>query len=253
MNSDAYDVLGLTPDADIAVVKAAYRTLSKQNHPDQGGDEEEFKHINEAYEAIINDKPYSDSSTDENGGASNNNGLFDGLFSSEPVETKSSTGIPDHGITIEGDYMTASVVGLQHNADVRELVHDHQIEERPGHHRTVILYDLHNTSDQVLRWSIDDSKYIGSDTYTYTHSEYFVDESGIQAPWTAATTEIEGGTRSRFIEVVEKMPEDVVLSKIVHTLSVHEKGRTSGWVKEKERMEFVIDETDLPALAEPPV
>lgn len=251
--SNAYTVLGLTPDADDTVVKAAYRALSKKHHPDQGGDPDEFKQINAAYEAIINNTKYTDpTGTTTNTGMHGGGGLFGGFFSSDPIETKSTTGTPDYGITVSGDYFSATIVGIHHHGDIRDLVFEHQLDERPGHHRTVILYDLENTSDQVITWHADNSKYIGSDSYTYDRSEYLVEDSRIRPPWTGFYVDIEGGTRSRFIEIVERMPEDTTLSKVVHTLSIHAPGRTSGWVEDQERFEFVIDDSDLPALEQPP-
>jgi len=50
--NNPYTVLGLKPGASEEEVKKAYRTLSLKHHPDRGGDEEKFKKINSAYEAI---------------------------------------------------------------------------------------------------------------------------------------------------------------------------------------------------------
>lgn len=49
---DPYEVLGLRPDAATEIVKAAYRALVLRHHPDQGGDAEAFKEIDEAMNAI---------------------------------------------------------------------------------------------------------------------------------------------------------------------------------------------------------
>ena len=40
---EAYETLGLSPDADEAAVRRAYRKQVKETHPDRGGDEERFK------------------------------------------------------------------------------------------------------------------------------------------------------------------------------------------------------------------
>ncbi len=57
----AWDVLGVSPDADVEQIKAAYRQLVLQNHPDRVSNlgpefvkvaEEKFKAIQEAYEEI---------------------------------------------------------------------------------------------------------------------------------------------------------------------------------------------------------
>lgn len=56
MTKDLYAVLGLSKNASVADVKAAYRKLSKEWHPDKHkGDkkaEERFKEINQAYEVL---------------------------------------------------------------------------------------------------------------------------------------------------------------------------------------------------------
>jgi curved DNA-binding protein len=52
---DYYDILGVKPDASEAEIKAAYRKLARQYHPDKSkepGTEERFKAINEANEAL---------------------------------------------------------------------------------------------------------------------------------------------------------------------------------------------------------
>ncbi|HEU4665106.1 MAG TPA: DnaJ C-terminal domain-containing protein [Dokdonella sp.] len=52
---DYYDTLGVKPDASETEIKSAYRTLARKYHPDvskEGGAEEKFKAVNEAYEAL---------------------------------------------------------------------------------------------------------------------------------------------------------------------------------------------------------
>ena len=45
----AFAELGVPAGADVEEVKAAYRRRVKETHPDQGGDEEAFKRVREAY------------------------------------------------------------------------------------------------------------------------------------------------------------------------------------------------------------
>lgn len=49
-----YKVLGLDENATQADIKAAYRKLSKEKHPDQGGDQKAFMEIKKAYEILSN-------------------------------------------------------------------------------------------------------------------------------------------------------------------------------------------------------
>ena len=47
-----YRQLGLQPDATAAEVKAAYRKLAMQSHPDHGGDPDVFRDVQEAYQIL---------------------------------------------------------------------------------------------------------------------------------------------------------------------------------------------------------
>ena len=53
---DPYSVLGVNPGATKDEVKKAFKKRAMETHPDRGGNEEEFKKVNEAYEQIKN--PY---------------------------------------------------------------------------------------------------------------------------------------------------------------------------------------------------
>ena len=50
--ADPYRVLGLTAAASGAEIKAAYRALVKQHHPDAGGDQERIIALNAAWELL---------------------------------------------------------------------------------------------------------------------------------------------------------------------------------------------------------
>ena len=50
-----FEVLDVDEDADEATIERAYRDRVKETHPDSGGDEEEFKRVNRAYETLTDD------------------------------------------------------------------------------------------------------------------------------------------------------------------------------------------------------
>lgn len=45
-------VLGIEPGASMDEVRAAYRRLAMQHHPDRGGGPEEFQRVKAAFEAL---------------------------------------------------------------------------------------------------------------------------------------------------------------------------------------------------------
>lgn len=57
MSKDYYEILGVEKGASKDEIKAAYRKLAHQHHPDKkGGDEKKFKEINEAYQILGDDQ-----------------------------------------------------------------------------------------------------------------------------------------------------------------------------------------------------
>lgn len=55
MSQNPYDVLGVNKNSTDKEIKKAFREKAKKHHPDKGGDEAEFKKINEAYD-VLGDK-----------------------------------------------------------------------------------------------------------------------------------------------------------------------------------------------------
>ena len=49
---DYYSTLGVTKNASQDDIRRAYKKMSMQHHPDRGGNEEQFKKINEAYSTL---------------------------------------------------------------------------------------------------------------------------------------------------------------------------------------------------------
>ncbi len=52
MKTDPYEILGLSPTANTAEIKSAYRKLVKKHHPDKGGDPNNIIKINAAWELL---------------------------------------------------------------------------------------------------------------------------------------------------------------------------------------------------------
>jgi molecular chaperone DnaJ len=55
--TDYYQVLGVDRGASQEEIKRAYRKMAHAHHPDkEGGDEEKFKEVNEAYQVLGNEQ-----------------------------------------------------------------------------------------------------------------------------------------------------------------------------------------------------
>ena len=53
---DAYDILGVSPDDPIELIKDVFRRKSMYYHPDKGGTEDKFKRLNKAYELVLSNR-----------------------------------------------------------------------------------------------------------------------------------------------------------------------------------------------------
>jgi DnaJ family protein A protein 2 len=80
---DLYQVLGVGRDADAKTIREAYKDLAREKHPDKGGDPEEFKAIQGAYEILKDDdrrRMYDmTGQTQEGGGGMPQGGPFGGF------------------------------------------------------------------------------------------------------------------------------------------------------------------------------
>lgn len=85
MNKDYYQILGIPKGSSKDEVKKAFRKLASKHHPDkQGGDEEKYKEVTEAYAVLSDDKKKAEYDTYghafNNGGGGNPGGFAWGDF-----------------------------------------------------------------------------------------------------------------------------------------------------------------------------
>src|SRR4051812_16680758 len=102
VEQDYYDLLGVPRGADDATIKAAYRRLAKEHHPDRKNGckeaEAHFKAINEAYDVLKD--PQKRAAYDRFGKSAFHNGA-----SSDPFGDAGINGFSDIFSTIFGEFM----------------------------------------------------------------------------------------------------------------------------------------------------
>src|SRR5579884_1727014 len=102
VEQDYYDLLGVPRGADEAAIKAAYRKLAKEHHPDRhngcSNKEAHFKAINEAYDVLKD--PQKRAAYDRFGKAAFQNG-----GGADPFGSAGFEGFSDIFSTIFGDFM----------------------------------------------------------------------------------------------------------------------------------------------------
>ena len=87
-NKEFYDILGIEQNASADDIRKAYRKKVVKAHPDKGGDVEEFKKLQAAYEVLSNPEKrelydqYGLDGVQDNGGSGEDpfDALFGGLF-----------------------------------------------------------------------------------------------------------------------------------------------------------------------------
>ncbi|HSH23321.1 MAG TPA: DnaJ domain-containing protein [Acidimicrobiales bacterium] len=52
---DPHEILGVAPGSDAAAVRAAWRRVARQCHPDRGGDTEAFRRARVAFDRLYRD------------------------------------------------------------------------------------------------------------------------------------------------------------------------------------------------------
>src|ERR671920_1946138 len=103
VEQDYYELLGINRGADDAAIKAAYRRLAKEFHPDRHGgckeNEARFKAISEAYDVLKD--PQKRAAYDRFGKAAFENGGG----GADPFGDAGFNGFSDIFSTIFGDFM----------------------------------------------------------------------------------------------------------------------------------------------------
>lgn len=244
-----YEILGITKNANEVVVEAAYKALVKEHHPDQGGSQDRFKEIQDAYEKIQGD----DSTSGTRTGTSTFSGFASGLAGlGTPVSSASIEGMLADDLTIEKHPLRVSLVGL-FRTDIEPLVWPYTADSIQTENRFLCVTRIENISEYVQKWSgLGKMKFVGSDGQTYSPKQDLasteadippiVDQRDKQlAPqFSANYAELEPKSWTIGITVAPNLPEEVDIQRLSYSHSIFEGHQTDGHVKERIRYEFSI-------------
>ena len=103
---DPYQTLNVPRGASDAEIKKAFRNLAAQHHPDKGGDEEQFKKINEAYSVIGTHEKRQEYEASQNSGGFGDvfggfGDIFEGFFGNHSHTKRKSTEQTDDEIVFD--------------------------------------------------------------------------------------------------------------------------------------------------------
>lgn len=116
---DHYQTLGVNRDAEQKEIKTAFRKLAMKHHPDKGGDENEFKRIQEAYQTLSDpdkraeyDNPNPFDGFGQGFGGSPFADIFGDIFGQrrQQRQVKNPDGIVDIGVTLLQIYTGSTIV-----------------------------------------------------------------------------------------------------------------------------------------------
>jgi hypothetical protein len=238
-----YKVLGVHPEADDTVVEAAYDSLVKKHHPDQGGNENKFKKIQSAYQQI----------TQGSGDESSVNSDVDGgdIFSlfDTPIATEKVTGNVTDDLVIEGDQLTVCLINIQ-NQDISEYI-NYDIptyNDSSDTNRLIVILHVKNHSDYVQKFKPTELRIIGQDERRYdaeyagmVTGEVSDDLNSLPPHLYDGSREMEPHTKANFISTIEDMPDSVQIDRVIYPFKLFEGHQIDGIVQEKTRYVFDIE------------
>jgi DnaJ-class molecular chaperone len=114
---DHYETLGVQRDATEQDIKKAYRKLASKHHPDKGGDQEQFKRIQGAYEVLSDpdkraqyDNPNPFDQFDGFGGGNPFESIFGDIFGARRRPQSNPNGVVDITITLLQAYTGTNMI-----------------------------------------------------------------------------------------------------------------------------------------------
>jgi hypothetical protein len=137
--------------------------------------------------------------------------------------------------TVETNAVSATLVGVP-RIDLQEFVYAHQLDpdQTERQPRPVALFDIENNSDCRLHWRSARTKFIGTDEYSYQPAQLSLEPAQLGPGCHTRQVELEPGSKARMVTLVEQLPRDVEVAKVVQTIP--RRGAA-----QNERLVFAVD------------
>ena len=114
---DHYETLGVQRDATAKEIKTAFRKLAMKHHPDKGGDQDQFKRIQGAYEVLSDpdkraqyDNPNPFNQFEGFGGSNPFETIFGDIFGTRRQPERNPDGVVDITITLLQAYTGTNMI-----------------------------------------------------------------------------------------------------------------------------------------------
>lgn len=245
--SEPHEVLDVPRDADERTVRAAYRELLKEHHPDHGGSIERFTRIKEAYETIV-DGNRADGGLAAGVRASTGARRAGGRTrpgSQETDGTAPATAQPTtgaHGLELvaESGGLRVRLTAVTDRLPAAALLPEHV---DPGR-RVAACFHVQSDPAGTATWRARGLRFLGSDGERHLPSVYRPKRRRLPDPWRGDDVDLDPGQTVRSFVLSRALPEDLAVEAVVYDHSQS--------VGPDRRMRFDLDDSVRDALDRDP-
>jgi len=123
-------------------------------------------------------------------------------------------------LTIETEACTVTLVGVPTVAlGDRIATHQRSSTADGSLRRHCALFDIENTGERPLHWLSRRTTFVGSDGNTYDRAQIALNSAQLAPGCHTTHVQIEPRCRARAITPVEKLPDGVGVSTVIHTIA----------------------------------
>jgi hypothetical protein len=144
--------------------------------------------------------------------------IVEGTNVSDRIQSRSGP-----SLTIDTNMLTVTLVGIP-KISIADLVYRHHLKKisNPSASRFCAMFIVENTSNAPILWRSQRTRFIGCDGYTYDQSHISLDSRSLAPGCHTTQVKIEPNCRARVVTPVEKLPQGIDVTKVVHTVPANQ-------------------------------